>query len=246
MLQYCLFTILLLFIVLLTVFRSKRAERRGIRGERLVSSILSSLPTEYTLFNDVYIEVKGHSVQIDHVVISQYGIFVIETKNYTGWIFGTDQSEYWIKNVYGNKYQFRNPLKQNYSHLKSLQALLDISEAKFVPIVVFLNGATLKCNTMGYVIYPQQLKHTILDYHAPLLTHAEIENIKSVLSAACIIDKNRKNIHTHRIKEEVSKKQTLIASGICPICKGRLVHRTGKYGSFWGCSNYPQCKFRYK
>lgn len=244
--QYCLFILLLSFIVLLTVFRSKRAERRGLKGERLISSVLSSLPAEYTLYNDVYLEVKGRSVQIDHVIISRYGVFVIETKNYTGWIYGTEQSEYWTKNMYGNKYQFRNPLKQNYSHIKSLQALLGIPESKFIPIIVFLNGATLKSDTIGNVIYSSQLKRTILAYSIPVFSDDEVESIKSALSKALIMGKNRKREHINKVKKEVKEKQALIALGICPRCKGKLILRKGKYGKFWGCSNYPQCNFKYK
>ena len=53
------------------------------------------------------------------MVLSEYGIFVIETKNYSGWILGGEYSEEWTKNVYGKKYKFRNPLKQNYTHVNS-------------------------------------------------------------------------------------------------------------------------------
>ena len=151
--QQHLYALLLLLIIGAIVFlRLNQANIRGRRGERRISLRLFSLPSEYHVFNDVYIEAQGRSVQIDHIVVSRYGIFVIETKNYTGWIYGNDKSEFWIKNMYGNKYRFRNPLKQNYSHVKSLQALLGVPESKFIPIIVFLNGATLKCDTAGIVI----------------------------------------------------------------------------------------------
>lgn len=242
-----LFLVLLSISVIVLVFiRLNRASIRGRRGEKRISSILSSLPERYILYNDVYLEMKGRSVQIDHVIISRYGVFVIETKNYTGWIYGTDQSEYWTKNMYGNRYQFRNPLKQNYSHVKSLQLLLRIPESRFIPIVVFLNGATLKCDTTGNVIYPDQLKQTILGYSTIVFSENEVEGISTALSEACIMKKNRKREHIHKVKKDVDKKYALIASGICPRCKGKLILRKGRYGEFWGCSNYPQCNFKYK
>lgn len=242
-----LFLVLLSISVIVLVFiRFNRASIRGRRGEKRISSILSSLPERYILYNDVYLEVKGRSVQIDHVIISRCGVFVIETKNYTGWIYGTDQSEYWTKNMYGNRYQFRNPLKQNYSHVKSLQLLLGIPESRFIPIVVFLNGATLKCGTTRNVIYPHQLKQTILDYSTIVFSENEVEGISTALSEACIMKKNRKREHIHKVKKDVDKKYALIASGICPRCKGKLILRKGRYGEFWGCSNYPQCNFKYK
>ncbi len=242
--QYLFIFLLFLFIGGLVFLRLNQANIRGRRGERRVSSRLFSLPSEYHVFNDVHIEVQGRSVQIDHIVASRYGIFVIETKNYTGWIYGNDNSEFWIKNMYGNKYQFRNPLKQNYSHVKSLQALLGVPESKFIPIVVFLNGATLKCDTTGIVIYSHQLRRTIFDHSIPIFSDAEVEKLITLLSSSRIVEKNRRSNHVHKIKEDINEKQALIASGICPRCKGKLVVRRGKYGEFLGCSNYPQCNFK--
>lgn len=224
-------------------FRINQAHIRGRWGERRISSKLLSLPNEYHLYNDVYIEVEGRSVQIDHVIISQYGVFVIETKNYTGWIFGTDKSEYWTKNVYGTKFRFRNPLKQNYSHMKSLQALLNIPANKFIPIIVFLNGATLKCHTSGIVIYSHQLKSTILSYKTHLFSEEEVQRLTKQLSSANIIDKKQQKTHVYKIKQEIYEKQILVTSCICPKCNGKLVERQGKHGRFLGCSNYPKCKF---
>lgn len=239
-----LFIVLLLIIISISVyFHINQARIRGRWGEKRVSSKLLSLPNEYHLFDDVYIEVEGRSVQIDHVIISQYGVFVIETKNYTGWIFGTDKSEYWTKNVYGTKFQFRNPLKQNYSHMKSLQALLDIPANKFIPIIVFLNGATLKCHTSGIVIYSHQLNSTILSYKTHLLSEEKVLQLTKQLSSANIIDKKRQKTHVYKIKQEIYEKQILVTSSICPKCKGELVERQGKHGRFLGCSNYPKCKF---
>ena len=90
--------ILGLLIIIFTIWiilRLNSTKRLGKRGERNVNFNLRFLPNEYHLFNDVYICFNDRSVQIDHIVVSKYGIFVIETKNIKGWIFGTDTSEYW-------------------------------------------------------------------------------------------------------------------------------------------------------
>lgn len=192
MISQLLFIILIATIIGILIYsRFNQALIKGRWGEKRISSKLFSLSNEYHLFNNVYIEVEGRSVQIDHVIISQYGVFVIETKNFTGWIFGTDQAEYWTKNVYGTKFQFRNPLKQNYSHMKSLQTLLDIPVYKFIPIVVFLNGATLKCHTSGNVIYSHQLKKTILSCQTPLFPELEVQMLINKLHSANVMDKER-------------------------------------------------------
>ena len=65
-------------------------KQKGARGERRVAQRLrDGLPEEYRIMNDVYLPLPdGTTTQIDHIVVSQYGIFVVETKTYSGWIFG--------------------------------------------------------------------------------------------------------------------------------------------------------------
>ena len=223
--------------------RFNQAKIRGKYGETRVASILSSLPECYYSFNDVYLKQGDMSVQIDHVVISVYGIFVIETKNYTGWIYGTDASEKWVKNMYGTKYYFQNPLRQNYSHVKTLQRMFGLSIDKFVPVVVFLRGATLKCNTRGMVIYASQLKHFISSYTTQLLSTSEVNRLINMLSSFNIVDKRVRKAHIENVQQRLYRTKRSIYNGICPRCGGRLVERKGHYGSFLGCSNYPRCKF---
>ena len=71
-------------------------KQKGARGERLVAQRLrDGLPEEYRIMNDVYLPLPdGTTTQIDHIVVSQYGIFVVETKTYSGWIFGEEGSRF--------------------------------------------------------------------------------------------------------------------------------------------------------
>ena len=91
-----------------------QSQARGLRGERKVFSVLKKLPDEYYIWNDIVLQRNGYSVQIDHIVISPYGIFVIETKNYKGWIYGNDDCDKWTKTYYGHKYHFNNPVKPKF------------------------------------------------------------------------------------------------------------------------------------
>lgn len=86
---------------------------KGYAGEKLVSSTLSfRLPKEqYRILNNILLKTDRGSTQIDHIIVSVYGIFVIETKNYTGWITGGEYSEKWTQTIYKNKTQFYNPIK---------------------------------------------------------------------------------------------------------------------------------------
>ena len=104
---------IVLFILLLKLLPSK-----GAIGEKRVAHILKKLPEDrYKVINNLLIQNNGYTTQIDHIVVSVYGIFVIETKTYKGWIYGGENSDYWTQNIYGNKYQLRNPIHQNYGHI---------------------------------------------------------------------------------------------------------------------------------
>ncbi|MBE6286353.1 MAG: NERD domain-containing protein [Bacteroidales bacterium] len=94
----------------------------GKRGERRVARKLDWLSQEYITLNDLLLPTRYGTTQIDHVVVSPYGIFVIETKNYKGWIFGHENSEEWRQSLLGKKrfwgwsseqHKFRSPIRQN-------------------------------------------------------------------------------------------------------------------------------------
>lgn len=224
--------------------RCNRAKILGRIGEWRTSAILKSLPDGYYLFDDVYLKSADVSVQVDHIVVSVYGIFVVETKNYTGWIYGSEKSEEWTKNMYGHKYRFQNPLKQNRFHVKALQGLLELPEDKFVPIVVFMGGATLKGDTRRLAVYASRLRRTIRRYDTPVLDEQEVIRVIGRLSdISFLTDKETKKEHVKSVRKRIAHTQTSISSGICPRCGGKLVERKGGYGRFLGCSNYPRCKF---
>ncbi|MBO7520223.1 MAG: NERD domain-containing protein, partial [Clostridia bacterium] len=111
---------------------------RGFMGEFWVKEGLKNLPKEeYAAINDIMIEQNGNTHQIDHIVISRYGVFVIEMKNYYGLISGDEYKSKWVQRVGKSKRYFQNPIHQNYGHIKALEALLNLSEDCFIPIVCF-------------------------------------------------------------------------------------------------------------
>lgn len=221
--------------------------RRGRAGENKVSRILEKLPyIQYRVVNDVLLKTSHGTTQIDHIVLSEYGIFVIETKNYSGWILGGEYSEEWTKNVYGNKYQFRNPLKQNYAHVRALMEVLEITtENVFIPIIAFSNQAYIKVHCSKNVINFCHLRKCILSYQTPVLPVDKIILYEAKLQGFKNYTKDEKNIHVAGVKAKADFNKANIQMGICPKCGGNLVERKGKYGNFLGCSNYPRCHFTY-
>lgn len=241
-----LFFIFLIVIILFLAYLTSPSFLGKI-GESRVSDILSSLPPEkYILINDCMIPTNRGTTQIDHILVSIYGIFVIETKNYSGWITGGEYSEKWVKNMYGKKYEFQNPLKQNYGHVLALKSLTQLPDDYFIPIVVFTNQAEIKVSSRKPVIKTNELKRTILNYNSSIISFHQVKEIAQLIYNANITDFDARQKHISDIRENIATEKRALQNGICPKCGGRLVKKNGKYGMFWGCSNYPKCRFTTK
>ena len=224
--------------------QTEYAERRGTEGEERIRRVLSTLPRqEYIVLSDVLLPTNSGTTQLDHVVVSVYGIFVIEVKNYQGQIYGRKDSEEWKKYINGKEYRFLNPLLQNKTHAKAVAQVIGTGTANIFPLTVFTGSAVLKITDCEQVIYEYSLLQTIrmhnievfspeqTDYYARLIDDAIAENSETV------------NAHLRYVNEVVSQKDREVSRGYCPRCNGRLVLRKGKYGEFYGCSNYPDCKY---
>ena len=74
----------------------------------------------------------GSTTQIDHILVDTKGVFIIETKNYSGWIFANPRARVWTQTIYHLKSRFQNPLHQNYKHVKAVQKTLEFLEPKNV------------------------------------------------------------------------------------------------------------------
>jgi len=71
----------------------------------------------YRRLHNATLDTPDGTMQIDHVFLSPYGIFVLETKNMSGWIFGSEKQAHWAQTLYKHTFKFQNPLRQNYKHL---------------------------------------------------------------------------------------------------------------------------------
>lgn len=236
------------------------ARQKGKRGEMRVFSILSQLPDEYTILNDLVFRTEKGTTQIDHVVVSKYGVFAIETKNYRGEIYGDDNRQEWTQLIvtevtyakkwwktynYVTKNRFYNPVKQSLGHAFRIKELLSaFPHVKIVSIVVFAGDAILSnVDSRHHVVYEENLLDVIGRYRTIYLTDDDVLNVISILEKNNIREFVDDRQHVKNIREAAREVNATINAGICPKCGGRLVERRGKYGSFYGCSNYPKCKF---
>jgi hypothetical protein len=98
----------------------------------------------YRQIDNVIVPSRNGTTQIDHILVSVYGIFVIETKNMKGWIYGSAENDTWTQVLGGRKYQFQNPLKQNYRHTRCLAEYLHLDHRVFHSVVWFIGDCTFK------------------------------------------------------------------------------------------------------
>jgi len=175
---------LLLLIFILGFLKS--ASFKGWAGERRVKNVTLQLnPDHYTIFHDVTLPTPTGTTQIDHIIISTHGIFVIETKHYSGWIFGSEKSSYWTQVIYKNKNKFQNPIRQNYKHIKTLQVLTQLPINIFHSVIVFAGDATFKTDLPRNVIKQHNLKKYLQEFNEAVLTEQQIYQVR------CQIEDNR-------------------------------------------------------
>ena len=164
-------------LILVTLLQSPRF--KGWLGEWLVTvKTRRKLPAStYRAFHDVTIPDGTGTTQIDHIFVSPYGLFVLETKNYKGWIFGSERDAQWTQTTGRYKHRFQNPLRQNYKHTATLAALLGISHDLLHSVVVFTGEAQFKTPMPDNVRKLRDFDRYILNFRDVVLTERDIQSI---------------------------------------------------------------------
>ena len=248
--------IIICIFVLLVAFKIWMSSPKNIGkfGEKRVARKLDWLSKEYITLNDILLPTSYGTTQIDHIVVSPYGIFVIETKNYKGWIFGHENSEEWKQSLLGKKrfwgwsseqHKLRNPIRQNAAHARAVKAILkEVGDFPIIPIVVFADSAERNITTPNHIVISWcNLRSAIKSYRTQCISQEDIQRIVSKISSANITTEGSRESHIRNVQTVQQNRDMAIANGKCPKCGGNLVERKGRYGSFLGCSNYPRCRF---
>ena len=210
--------ILIVLVVAFIVWQAIRntPEHKGKEGELHVHNILAQLPEEYTILDDVMLKTGSGTTQIDHVVVSRYGVFAIETKNYRGDIYGNDDRQQWTQVIvtdvtymkkwyktytYVTKNRFYNPVKQSVSHANAIKRTLGVwPNLKVVPIVVFAGSAVLKnVTTQHHVVYDDQLLAPLRSYSYPCLSDADVAQVVNRLTQQNVRDQVDDRTHVSNV-----------------------------------------------
>jgi len=195
----------------------------------------------YKRFHNLILNTSNGTTQIDHVILSRFGIFVIETKNYKGWIFGNENQKSWTQVLYNKKHSFQNPLHQNYKHTRALSEHLNVDPSKIHSIVFFIGDAILKTELPANVI-TSGLSEYIKRFDRVVFSDIELTHFEEQLSRLKSISAST-NEHVRTLKEKYSN------DTICPKCGSPLIQRIAKQGpqagaEFLGCSGFPRCKYK--
>jgi len=215
---------------------------KGMIGEITVAFFLKFLnKRDYRVIHNVTLYNSGYKSQIDHIIVSKFGVFVIETKNYKGWIMGTEHAHYWTQVIYNCKNRLYNPILQNYGHIKALKGTLsNYPYIKYIPIVVFTWKSTLKINTSSEVVKIFSLLSTIKRHKQHTLSDLLKDEIFETIK---LNNRKKPRKESKQLENPENNPQRMPSSEICPSCSGRLVIRNGKYGQFKGCSGFPRCRY---
>ena len=217
------------------------------------------------LFNVYLPRENNETTEIDVLMIYKSGLYVFESKNYSGWIFGDEKSKNWTQTLpsgrKSHKEHFFNPIMQNKLHIKWLLNALE-RDIPTHSIIVFSERCTLKSiNNVSSnikVIKRGDVKSTVdqIDLSTgEILTNETIDEIYNKLYNSSQVDENTKEKHIENIKQRIEDNAVNNNSvlpdetkHICPRCGSLLVLRTAKKGenagkSFYGCSSYPKCRY---
>lgn len=234
---------------------SRSPEAIGERGEREVSYYLSDLPyQDYMVFNDLLLVNGNYTTQIDHLILSRFGIFVIETKNYHGKIYGNDNMEYWKQYLPAvgyrrtgrtQEHQLRNPVWQNEGHIKTLRRLVFGNDVPIIGILVFPSSADL-CGTVNYpVLRMRNVARFILSCRNDVLTAEQVKDFCSRILEVTSTSGEDRAVHLDNVYRNQARRDAAVANGKCPRCGADLIVRNSRYGRFYGCSRYPNCNYIY-
>ena len=144
----------------------------------------------YIHFHDLWLATPTSRTQIDHVFLSRMGVFVVETKNYEGWIHGKPGDDNWTQTfANGIRCKFRSPLRQNAWHVRVLARVLEpsgVGLANLHSVVAFVGAAQIKTALPDNVTFGRDFAYYIKSFNAPVLTEGRVDAVRSAIAAARI------------------------------------------------------------
>lgn len=234
----------------------KSAWFKGVLGEWQVNLLIKFFldKDNYHLIKNVTLPTVSDdkeygTTQIDHIIVSKYGIFVVETKNMKGWIFGSANQMQWTQKIFKHSSKFQNPLYQNYKHVKTLEALLlvDVSTKNdcIFSVIIFIGDSTFKTKMPDNVRFARGGIEYIKSKRDVAFNEIEVADIIEQIKRGRLERSFKTNLqHVEHVKEIVKEKSDTKS---CSRCHSEMILRKATKGKnagneFWGCSAFPKCR----
>ena len=219
---------------------------KGQRGERRVRRMLRRglKAPHYVALHNITLDAPGGSTQIVHVVVSRFGLFVIETKNLQGRITGSERQPAWTQTLGQHTFAFQNPLRQNYRHTQALASALQLAPEQVHSVVAFVGRSQLPAHRPANVTQGQGCVRYIRTFQQPVWTPDQVQALAQQLQTQRLPPTRA----THRAHvQQLKKRHSPAGQRPCPDCGQPMVLRTARAGAhagqqFWGCSAFPQCR----
>ncbi len=234
-------------LLLITFFKSARF--KGALGEWAVNQVSSRAlnKQDYHLIKDVTLPTEdGGTTQIDHIIVSRYGIFVVETKNMQGWIFGGEYQPQWTQKIFKQSFKFQNPIHQNYKHLKTLQACLDVELKHLHSVIVFTGDCTFKTRLPANVMHSGRYLSYIKSWTEEVFPTEQMQAYITAIEAGRLEPSAAtRRAHIQHLQDTAAQPQPTPPN--CPQCGKQMVMRETRNGPnvgrmFWGCRRFPSCR----
>ena len=168
---------------------------------------------DYFIFNNLIVPTNDDrkTAQIDHVVVSRFGVFVIESKQYSGWIFANSHQSRWTQTLpNGAKFYLQNPLLQNYGHVSALREHLNFVKNRFFNVVVFSGDFEFKTETPQNVVRDNSLVDFIKSKQTECFKEVELLVILGMLAKLCQTVDVTAEEHVENVREHLVKKGVLV------------------------------------
>ncbi|OAI22893.1 nuclease-related domain-containing protein, partial [Methylomonas koyamae] len=193
---------------------------KGMFGEFQVNLLANLLLDKqyYTLFKNVTLPTENGTTQIDHIIVSRFGVFVIETKNMKGWIYGSSNQKTWTQKIYKHTTTFQNPLHQNYKHTQTLRSALEIDNDKIFPVVVFIGDSEFKTAMPDNVVYAGRYIQFIKEKSQLILSNLEVMAICKKIESGRLSPTLKTHVQHVKHVNEIVEARSQKADNSCPKC----------------------------
>ncbi len=208
----------ILIIVLFCWLRNIELEGKGQYGENKIYDVLEKVEGYKAILPNCYLpKSNGETTEVDLILLHESGIYVFESKNYSGWIFGNENQKYWTQSFSDRKggtkkYKFYNPIWQNDTHIEALQDVLENKTINIYSYVVFGNDCDLVdvriSESNYYVVQRRELLRSIsenAEYHGRLLSNEAIDEIYTILLPHTEISQAEREAHIQNIHKKYEK-----------------------------------------